>query len=406
MSQIKYRGFSLNTLTNRRSLSSSRDRPGAATAFSPSEKHFVFGLLAAAFIFFSLVSYFSDHGGRVVRADRFTNNPRAVAGSVKNLKVLLASVAAKRADGRPWVVVIAVNFAYRDFAMNFICNLNRLGITNYIALAMDRPVFDHMAKRGANVFFAKHSHKKHHHAHANGHGSEDMHPDTHLAGGKPVVRTLADADTFGTIAFLETSRRKSLLVLKVLHLGYDVLFSDVDVVWVRNPIRRMASFPSDIVLQSDTRFSPQARPLNYNVNSGLYFARSNPRTIRAFLAIIKYSQAIRRSEQKAFNYVLCGAFKDDEGGPGMRIGRSNCIYRRAGTSVHLLSSIEFPNGSNEALWNAALKMGKLPPAVESQVVAIHANYVRGSVAKKSRIEGIGFWKYDLVSGCSLTDSGT
>ncbi len=222
--------------------------------------------------------------------------------------------------------------------------------------------------------------------------------------GRHLKATLEASDEFGTTSFLETSRRKSLLVLHVLRLGYDVLFSDVDVIWVRNPVRAMTKFPSDIVLQSDTR-GDSAQPHNYNLNSGLYYARSNRRTVRAFRAIIKYSRAIRRSEQKAFNYVLCGAFKGDHGGPGMKLGHSNCVYRRARTTVHVLPPDQFPNGSDEALWKSSIKAGKIS---QQHVIAMHANYVRGAGAKKSRIRDVGFWKYDPLSprkdGCVVEKS--
>lgn len=45
---------------------------------------------------------------------------------------------------------------------------------------------------------------------------------------------------------------KSRIVLRILKLGYNVLMSDVDVYWFKNPIPLVSSFgPSVLVAQSD-----------------------------------------------------------------------------------------------------------------------------------------------------------
>lgn len=45
---------------------------------------------------------------------------------------------------------------------------------------------------------------------------------------------------------------KSRLVLKILKLGYNVLLSDVDVYWFKNPLPLLSSFgPATLAAQSD-----------------------------------------------------------------------------------------------------------------------------------------------------------
>lgn len=45
---------------------------------------------------------------------------------------------------------------------------------------------------------------------------------------------------------------KSRIVLKILKLGYNVLLSDVDVYWFKNPVPLLHSFgPAVLVAQSD-----------------------------------------------------------------------------------------------------------------------------------------------------------
>lgn len=242
---------------------------------------------------------------------------------------------------------------------------------------MDRSVYGYLSTRGANVFFYEES---------------------------PRRRLLAEQpeDKFGSAAFVETSRRKSLLVLKVLRLGYSVLFSDVDVVWIKDPIPYLTPHQFDFVMQSDRHHSDLDAALNYNLNSGFYLARSSARSVTALKAIAKYAEAIRRSEQKAFNYVLCGAFKDHHAGPGLRVGAQECTYRKVGATVLALPLDSFPNGSDEDIWESR----KTPfTTAYPEVVAVHANYVEGLAKKVERIKRIGFWLHSEVSarpdGCLL-----
>lgn len=300
----------------------------------------------------------------------------AVAGTMRELDVLLRHITNTTRLPVPTdspvphklVVAIAVNYAFRHLALNFVCNLKRIGVSNYVVLAMDRTVFDYLAARGTNTFFY------------------EM-PATRR-------RLLEEADSFGTAAFIETSRRKSMLVLKVLRLGYSVVFSDVDVVWVRDPIPELLRHDFDFVMQSDRAHKDQDAALNYNLNSGFYLVRSSLRSVTALKAIVKYAEAIRRSEQKAFNYVLCGAFKDHHAGPGIRIGAQECTYRKGGARVLALPLEAFPNGSDESLWsNMSTSFEDSHPGV----VAVHANYVEGRAEKVERIKRIGYWLHSEES---------
>lgn len=235
---------------------------------------------------------------------------------------------------------------------------------------------------------------------------------------------------------METARRKSKLVLRLLSLGHAVLFSDIDVVWISDPLPQLQTVlhdtRADFVMQSD-RSDDAAQPLNHNLNSGFYLARSNARTITALRAVIKYSYAIRRSEQKAFNYVLCGAFKTHVGGPGKRVGDDRCLYRD--THVVVLPTASHPNGSNGSLWDRmwnetepcddahsrnSVRSSRRSRASDMwmfghhyhhhhrprrrdlvqhgnfsatfpQVTVVHANYVVGRQAKVDRIRQLGYW---------------
>lgn len=57
---------------------------------------------------------------------------------------------------------------------------------------------------------------------------------------------------FGTECFQKVTKVKSRIVLQILKLGYNVLMSDVDVYWFKNPLPLLSSFgPATFVAQSD-----------------------------------------------------------------------------------------------------------------------------------------------------------
>lgn len=324
-----------------------------------------------------------------------TSYSHAAKGSIAQLDQTLSAVTAKSPHHK-LVIIIAVNYAFRTLALNFVCNLKRLQLFNYLILAMDHAVYQYLAARATNVFFYDPSYSSSLAAGKTAHRRLLQHP--HVPSG---IHDSIQGDSFGTAAFLETSRRKSILVLKVLRLGYPVLFSDVDVVWIRNPIPQLLRHNHyDFVIQSDRAYIDSDTALNYNVNSGFYLVRSSRAAITAMQAIIKYSQAIRRSEQKAFNYVLCGAFKDHHAGPGTRIGAEQCNYRKVGATAKLLPLEMFPNGSDDSLWqNRSDAFERTFPTV----VVVHANYIEGCARKVQRIKTTGFWLHsdeaDSIDEC-------
>lgn len=57
---------------------------------------------------------------------------------------------------------------------------------------------------------------------------------------------------FGSECFQRVTKVKSRIVLQIVELGYNVLLSDVDVYWFKNPLPYLYSFgPSVLVAQSD-----------------------------------------------------------------------------------------------------------------------------------------------------------
>lgn len=254
------------------------------------------------------------------------------------------------------VVLIVTSGSHAALAHNLVCHLRRLNVDNYLVVSLDARAFATLRKRHVRV-----------------------HP-------APWRLQTNDNASFGTASFVGISLVKTRIVLAALTSGVDTLLVDTDVAWLRDARRIMSRPRGDIIATSDAR---PGEPLNTVLNSGLYFARTSASTIATFRRIARYALAIRRSEQKAFNHVLCGAFRRRIAGPGRRVGNTRCELpqnRGPTVSVKVLPLHRFPNGAT-ATWNRTLSR----IISDGTVVAMHANYLSGANAKEQRLRAMGLW---------------
>ena len=79
---------------------------------------------------------------------------------------------------------------------------------------------------------------------------------------------------------------KIVCVQLISHLGYDLLFQDVDIIWYQHPLSDYFAKPGHWSLKYDTIFQDDGghtvRYTPYSANSGFYYVRNNLRT-RSFL---------------------------------------------------------------------------------------------------------------------------
>lgn len=89
-----------------------------------------------------------------------------------------------------------------------------------------------------------------------------------------------EANAYGDRVFTQMMYAKVVPVQLLNMMGYDVLFQDVDVVWMRNPLsvfhdKSSKLYDFDILFQDDgarnVRFAP------YSGNTGFYYVRHNKR---------------------------------------------------------------------------------------------------------------------------------
>ena len=102
---------------------------------------------------------------------------------------------------------------------------------------------------------------------------------------------------------------KVICVQLINHLGYDLLFQDVDIVWYKNPLEYFHDksndlYDFDIYFQDDgsrsIRFAPSS------ANSGFYYVRNNRRTRYMFTSLLYSGDLILQSHshQQALIQVM------------------------------------------------------------------------------------------------------
>lgn len=80
---------------------------------------------------------------------------------------------------------------------------------------------------------------------------------------------------------------KTTSVYLALLAGFNVLFQDVDLVWLRNPYPYFMSLDQDLVFMDDGARTPRYTP--FFVNSGFYFVTHNERTMYMFETFLKHA---------------------------------------------------------------------------------------------------------------------
>lgn len=144
---------------------------------------------------------------------------------------------------------------YGDMASNFLYFLKKAGINNNIIVALDDEALAWATSINAPFF-------------------------SYLLEG---ADSPLGNDAYGSDGFRNIVTRRAKLVGSLLRAGFNVLESDVDIVWLKNPFKALFNDkgPYELQIQSDSRLGfveddPRIRYPQF-VNSGCYYARGTLR---------------------------------------------------------------------------------------------------------------------------------
>ncbi|KAA8529630.1 hypothetical protein F0562_034270 [Nyssa sinensis] len=252
------------------------------------------------------------------------------------------------ADHNKTIVLAVAGYSYKDILMSWVCRLRHLRISNFLVCALDHEIYDFSVLQGLPVF-------------------KDSFAPTNIS--------FNDCH-FGTKCFQRVTKVKSRVVLQILKLGYNVLLSDIDIYWFKNPLPLLYSFgPAVLVAQSDEYNTTGPINLPRRLNSGFYYARSDASTIAALEKVVKHAVKSNLSEQPSFYDTLCG-----EGGSN-RVGDDRCLEPETNLTVHFLNRDFFPNGAYQGLWE---EKNVKEACVKKGCFILHNNWISGRRRKLER----------------------
>lgn len=203
----------------------------------------------------------------------------------------------------------------------------------------------------------------------------------------------------GTPAYARLMHVKARPCLEVLRRGYSLIFTDTDVVFLRDPredlLSRARLSGADLLIQSDHDESNHAScsahtdcwrshwcntttaVCDEEACGGFYWARPGPAVEQMFEAMFARFEAqpsLSVTEQPVLNFVL---------------------YRASDLQWSLLPRAPYPNGASFFTRGLRPKSPALP-------WLIHNNWARGAQTKKNRFEDYGLWLLNARGRCMAT----
>ena len=288
------------------------------------------------------------------------------------------------------LVLIGFNYGYQDMLLNMVCRLQQLEVPNYVIAAFDAEAMAFCRKQVLPCFPVNAEIAVKAEAIVMGQGEDKVETAAAAAAAASAevpghVDLQAAAHAFGTKGFRALTKLKSQQVLRILELGYNVFWSDVDIYWKVNVIPGVLAEMGegegsvDIAIQSNAPPEEEAENGKRRINSGFYLAKSNPQVVEAFRQIVAHARASTLSEQPSFYTILCGDELE------YVQGKSGCVNTAIPVKTLLLSREKYPNGAMVEVVRG------VTPVSEDDVRIVHFNWLEGHDAKVESFVNASMW---------------
>jgi len=124
------------------------------------------------------------------------------------------------------LMMACANYGYLDFVLNWVHHVRKIGVSNFVVAAMDDRIHTELQRRSIPTFRMLDS-------------TNEYIPSRELV--------------WGSHEFFERGRRTVGLIVNITRCGVDVLLSDVDTVWLRNPYDFIDKYPKlDVLVSTDS----------------------------------------------------------------------------------------------------------------------------------------------------------
>lgn len=300
-------------------------------------------------------------------------------------------------NGDRAVVLGVVNYQFRGFALNWICHLERVGVSNYLLIAEDDDVAHFLRFKGVPVYYPRQHAIRDHYGRAS-HAAANAAPE------------------FGHAGFAGVVAYKSLFLTDVLDAGYSALVSDVDIVTLRDPfvsLEAAGALGADLAIQTDS-CHPSG---NFeDLNSGFFYARPtvegkafarrvNELMLGGRTDYVRQQVALNRAarEFEPSQFAMLDKFCAEQ--CAQRGQAQPCLFDATALpaaermTIRILDVAAFPSGRAYYHWRVHEERNVAP-------TIIHNNWIRGQQAKQTQFERIGQWLVDadlLEFDCNATN---
>lgn len=288
------------------------------------------------------------HGGHLVHAGKSKGpvNPGDY--------ILTRELAYAHADADGYIVVTWANHHYLDFVRTWHSLITKHQVTNYLVGAMDRDLFHVLVNEGISCWWMGTSI-----------GGEDL--------------------GWGSKRFREMGAAKVKLIYDFTAMGLNVVVSDIDALWLRNPIPFFAKFPHvDVLISSDhvrptviTEELEQFTAVYSSLNIGIILIRpSGIHFTQAWL-----DDVLRRNvwDQQSFNELARKDLKPVQGSTSLARIHNDTL------TLGVLPVAYFCNGHTYFIQRA-------PERLHIEPYAVHATFqYSGTPGKKHRLREQGLF---------------
>jgi len=264
------------------------------------------------------------------------------------------------------IVITTLNYNSRDLLENFVCNLRRLRITNFIIAALDDQLYQYGVVRGLPIYLE----------------------DTIFSSDEEMQRVEAANHALKDVYLLTQTRLKT--VQRVLSMGYDVVYSDVDVLWLRNPIPTLRESMAPVQVLSAA--AKDAAP-NSAMSCAFSFFRANSSAEDLLKTAADLMDGSTSTDTEALYSAACGT----EG--QFQRGGDRCSGSRGGDMVYFMPTKLFVDGvAQPHMWN---RKNFIRDALDKGAIVLHNSGVVSNSDKIRRLTQRKALFVDQASGLCI-----
>ena len=249
------------------------------------------------------------------------------------------------------IVVLVTNYAYADFVVNWLCTSGNVLSLKAVVIAEDPELHEFLSAAGVPSI------------------------DGRLFN----ISASSKDFEYASKGFEVVSNMKTRAVQAVLSMGFNVLFTDADIVFKRDPflyLRRDVDFE----FQTDSghiEFLPEDNPC-----TGFFYMRANNKTV----PFLERSFDTQRSQQQNVAIILHEMMSSGE---AVYIPHSSRAPQLQDTlTFRQLPLLSFPPG--DVLYAEDFEQRR--SAADVPLVNVHANWIAGSDLKRKKLHEYGLWK--------------